>query len=237
VELFRLDKIIADSGSYSRSEASALIKSGRVTVAGKPAASGAEKFDPLSEQVYVDGTLLEYRRFRYLMLNKPKGYVSSTADRREKTVMELLDAKYEKLGLFPAGRLDKDAEGLLLLTNDGALAHDITSPVKKVNKCYFVEIDGSITSEDIAKFSGGIVLGDGTICMSAQLEPAPGGAFVTLKEGKYHQVKRMMSALGKPVISLRRVSIGNLLLDDALLPGEYRELTDEISLIFAQDPA
>ena len=227
----RLDKIIAGSGLYSRNEARALIKSGRVTVGMAVAVSGAEKCDPESDGVAVDGAPLEYRKFRHIMMNKPAGYVSSTADRREKTVIDLLDGQYAKLGLFPAGRLDKDASGLLLLTNDGELAHKITSPSNKIGKRYFVQIDGLVTAEEIKAFSEGLTLGDGTKCLPAILEPAAGGAYVTINEGKYHQVKRMMAALGKPVASLKRVSIGGLELDDALAPGEYREITDEIALL------
>lgn len=229
--MIRLDKIVADSGLYSRSEAAVLIKRGSVSVGGKPAYSRAKKCDPLVESVTVDGETLEYRKYRYIMLNKPRGYISSTEDKREKTVMDLLDKRYSKLGLFPAGRLDKDAEGLLLLTNDGEFAHLITSPVKKVNKRYFVEIDGTITESDMNKFASGITLEDGTVCMPAVLEPASNGAFVTLCEGKFHQAKRMMAALGKPVISLKRVAIGSLSLDERLDPGEYRELFDEINLL------
>jgi 16S rRNA pseudouridine516 synthase len=230
--MLRLDKIVADSGLFSRSEASALIKGGHVAIGSRVAFSGAEKCDPYEEQITVDGKPLEYHEFRYIMLNKPQGYISSTADKRETTVMDLLDKRYSRLGLFPAGRLDKDAEGLLLLTNDGEFAHRITSPSKKVRKKYFVEIEGTITDTDSAKFASGLTLEDGTKCMPAILEPALNGAYVTLYEGKFHQVKRMMAALGKPVVALRRVAIGNLILDEILKPGEYRELNDEIGLIF-----
>ena len=227
----RLDKIIADSSLFSRKEASALIKSGRVAVGGRNALSGTEKYNPYEAQITVDGELLKYCKFRYIMLNKPRGYISSTEDKREITVMDILDKRYSKFGMFPVGRLDKDAEGLLLITNDGEFAHMITSPAKKVKKRYFVEIDGAISAVDIERFAQGITLNDGTKCMPAGLEPAPQGAFVTLYEGKYHQVKRMMAALGKPITSLKRVSIGNLVLDKNLKPGDYRELFDEINSV------
>ena len=229
----RLDKIITTTGLYTRNEATALIMRGSVAVGGKLACSGAEKLDPETEQITIDGEPLQYCKYRYIMLNKPRGYISSTKDSREKTVMELLDAKYSKLGLFPAGRLDKDAEGLLLLTNDGEFAHKITSPANKVHKRYFVQIDGLVTDEDIGIFARGIILGDGTKCRPAILEPAAEGAYVTLFEGKYHQVKRMMAAIGKHVISLKRVSIGGLTLDEMLKTGEFREITDDIDLIFS----
>jgi len=229
----RLDKTIADSGLYSRREAVALIKGGRVAVSGRISNCASLRLDSDVEQVTVDGAPLDFRKYRYIMMNKPGGYVSSTAERGERTVMELLDDKYASLGLFPAGRLDKDAEGLLLLTNDGAFAHDVTSPARKVYKKYYVEVEGLVTDEDVRAFSQGLVLGDGTKCLPATLEPAPGGAYVTLCEGKYHQVKRMMATLGKPVKFIKRLSIGGLELGESLKPGEYREINDEIRLISA----
>ena len=228
----RLDRIIAGSGLYSRNEAAELIKRGSVVVGGEAALSGAQKHDPEAEQITIDGAPLLFEKFRYIMLNKPKGYVSSTGDRRERTVMELLDARYSKLGLFPIGRLDKDAEGLLLLTNDGELAHRITSPGKGVAKRYHVGTEGAVTASDVALFARGVELSDGTICKPALLEPAPGGAAVTISEGKYHQVKRMMAAIGKQVKTLKRVAIGGLWLDESLGLGEYREISDEIHAVF-----
>ena len=230
--MLRLDKLIAESGMYSRSEAAALIRSGRVSVSGIVASQNSEKINPETQEVSIDGRLLEYKRFHYIMLNKPQGYVSSTQDRRERTVMELLDERFIKLGLFPAGRLDKDAEGFLLLTNDGEFAHKVTSPTGKVTKRYFALLDGEVTDDDIGAFSRGITLGDGTICLPAVLERASEGAFITLSEGKYHQVKRMMASIGKPVRYLKRTAIGGLMLDEGLELGEYRELSDEIRLIF-----
>jgi len=230
--LIRLDKIISDTGHYTRSEATALIKSGCVTVGGFRAGSGALKADPENAIIMVNGKRLDYIRYRYLMLNKPAGYVSSTSDRRERTVMELLPQEYAKLGLFPAGRLDKDAEGLLILTNDGETAHRITSPLKNIGKLYFVEIDGSVQKADIDAFAHGVVLGDGTRCLPALLENAAGGALVTVYEGKFHQVKRMMSAIGKPVKRLKRLAIGGLKLDEGLASGQYRELGSEIETVF-----
>jgi len=227
----RLDKIISDTGLYSRSEARTLVNSGRVSAGARVVKSAAEQIDPEIDMVTIDGAPLEYRKFRYIMMNKPEGYVSSTADKRDKTVVSLLEDKYVKLGLFPAGRLDKDATGLLLLTNDGEFAHKVTSPLNRVGKRYFVQIDGVISDDEIASFSGGLTLKDGTKCLPAVLEKATGGVFVTVCEGKYHQVKRMMAALGKPVKSLKRVSLGGLALDENLKPGEYREIDNEINLI------
>jgi len=228
----RLDKILSGSGLFSRSEAGALIRSGCVIVDGLHAKSGAIKADPENAIITVNGVRLEYDRYQYLMLNKPVGYVSSTSDRREKTVMELLPPEYSGRGFFPAGRLDKDAEGLLILTNDGELAHRMTSPAKRIGKLYFVEIDGSVSNADVEMFARGLVLGDGTICLPALLENTTGGVFVTVFEGKYHQVKRMMSAIGKPAKRLKRLAIGGLRLDDDLAPGQCRALGSEIEAVF-----
>jgi len=229
---FRLDRIIAGSGLYSRTEVTGLIRLGHVAVDGGKAMSGSEKYDPENVSITVDGEKLEYKAFRYIMMNKPRGYVTSTGDAREKTVMQLLDERYSKLGLFPAGRLDKDAEGFLLLTNDGDFAHKVITPSKKVAKRYFVKTDGSISDFDIEAFSRGLTLNDGTKCLSASLEPTSSGALITLYEGKYHQVKRMMSAIGKPVTYLKRIAIGGLYLDEDMAPGQHRELGDEINSVF-----
>ena len=240
----RLDKIIADSGLYTRSDAKALIRAGRVIVDGSEARDGGLKLDPDTAAITIDGMPVSYKEYRYIMLNKPADYVSATDDRNEATVMELLDDKYAKLGVFPVGRLDKDCEGLLLLTNDGTFAHKVTSPGSKVYKRYFVKIDGTINAHDVEAFKRGMALGDGTKCRPALLEEcldidaegndicghdvcgrgATGCAYVTICEGKYHQVKRMLAALGKPVVYLKRVAIGGLTLDAGLSPGGYREL-------------
>jgi len=180
----------------------------------------------------IDKEPVIYKKYRYFMMNKPRGYISATTDRNSKTVIDLLDIEHRKLGLFPAGRLDKDAEGLLLLTNDGDIAHRIMSPAGSIDKCYFVEIDGSITSKEIRLFKEGLTLGGGTKCLPAELKAAPGGVYLTLREGKYHQVKLMMAAVGKPVKHLTRVSVGGLKLDENLKPGEYRELEGEVLRIF-----
>jgi len=232
--LLRLDKLMSDSGKYTRSEANVLIKGGRVSVGGRIITLSSEKIDPNIQEVRIDNKPLDYKKFVYIMMNKPQGYVSSTEDRYDKTVMELLDERYQNLGLFPAGRLDKDTEGFLLLTNDGDFAHRITSPNKNVNKRYFAQVDGDITDSDIDLFSKGLELIDGTFCRPAVLERAHGGVCVTLSEGKYHQVKRMLAAIGKPVKHLKRLSIGGLMLDDSLKPGEYREIHEELKYIASE---
>ena len=209
-----------------------LIRSGRVSVDGRVVTTNAEKINPQVMQVQIDSKRLCYKKYRYLMMNKPQGYVSATMDKRERTVIELLEEQYISLGLFPAGRLDKDAEGFLLLTNDGELSHKITSPNGKVEKRYLVEFEGEISDDDILLFASGIKLNDGMVCLPAKLERAENGAHVTLREGKFHQVKKMMAAIGKPVKFLKRVAIGKLELDESLEPGQYRELYDEIELLF-----
>jgi 16S rRNA pseudouridine516 synthase len=227
----RLDRILSDSGIASRKEAARLIHSGFVTVDGRIAASGDDKYDPDISEILVDGKPLRYKKFHYLMMNKPTGYVSATEDRTEKTVLELLDGVYRRLALFPAGRLDKDAEGLLLLTDDGDWAHRVISPNKKVYKTYYVETDGPLGQEDIKAFSDGVVLKDGLVCLPAGLRVLTSGeqstGLVVIREGKYHQVKRMLASRGKPVTYLRRVAIGGLRLEEELKTGAYRELTEQ----------
>lgn len=237
MEWIRLDRIICDAGLASRREAARLIKSGFVAVNGKTASSGAEKFDPASAEIIVGGKMLVYKNMRYLMMNKPAGVVSSTEDPDERTVLDLLDDVTRRCGLFPAGRLDKDAEGLLILTDDGDYAHRILSPSKKVFKTYYAETDGFLNESDAEAFQNGIILKDGLRCLPAFLEIIHSGeksaAYVRIREGKYHQVKRMLASLGKPVTYLRRESIGGLGLDASLQPGEYREMSpDETELVF-----
>ncbi len=236
----RLDKLIADCGLASRREASQLVKNGFVLLNGEPARSGDMKVDPETDSITVCGAQLRYKRARYFMMNKPAGCVSATEDPKEKTVLDLLGGADKNLGLFPAGRLDKDAEGLLLLTNDGDWAHRVISPSKDVYKTYYAETDGRLTSEDISAFAEGLVLKDGLRCLPAVLEIIRSGetsaCYVKVREGKYHQVKRMLASRQNPVTLLRRVAIGSLRLDDRLSPGEYRELeAAEIVAVFQKN--
>lgn len=205
-----------------------MVKSGRVLVAGKRPAGPEEKF---SEEcaITVDGQRVFCKKYVYLMLHKPGGLISSTEDPREPTVLSLLPPALRRAGLFPVGRLDKDTEGLLLMTNDGQTAHRLLSPGRHVDKVYYVETEGALTKEDREAFQGGVTLADGARCLPAQLEvlvPANRG-LVTLREGKYHQVKRMLAARGKPVSYLKRISMGPLRLDPALPAGGWRLLTPE----------
>ena len=227
----RLDKFLADTGRWSRKEAKELLRQGRVRLAGAVEKDAAAKVDPQLDAVTVDGEAVAWAQFRYLMLYKPEGVLTATEDRRQKTVLDLLPPEYS--ALFPVGRLDKDTTGLLLLTDDGELAHHLLSPKHHVDKVYLARIDGTADDADAAAFRQGLTLGDGTVCLPAELEPLePGWCRVTLREGKFHQVKRMLAARGKPVLALKRLSMGALRLDEGLKPGEFRPLTAaEIDLL------
>lgn len=227
----RLDKIIAATGRYSRREVKTLVREGRVLVDGRIAASAEDKCDPLIARISVNGEELGYREHTYVMLHKPAGVLSATEDGRGETVFDLLAPEYRKIGLFPVGRLDKDTEGLLLLTDDGALAHELLAPKKHVDKVYFVRAGGALDDADCAAFEQGITLGDGLACLPAKLEILKSGAqseaLVTIREGKFHQIKRMLASRGKPVLYLKRLRMGTLALDETLQKGEYRLLTAE----------
>ena len=231
MEKQRLDKIIASTGRWSRREVKLLVRQGRVLVDGRPVSSAEEKADPDTTEIRVDGELLNYRQYTWVMLNKPAGYLSATSDGKGATVLDLLPPELQKQGLFPVGRLDKDTEGLLLLTNEGGLAHDLLAPKKHVDKEYYTRVAGRLTQEDCVAFEKGLILDDGLVCQSAGLEILSAGeeseAHVILREGKFHQVKRMLAYLGKPVLYLERIRMGNLPLDSDLKRGSYRFLTDE----------
>ncbi len=226
----RLDKIIASTGRWSRREARDLVRQGRVLVDGVPARLAEEKADPEASEITVNGEVLCYRRYTWVMLNKPAGYLSATEDGRGRTVLDLLPQDLRRQGLFPVGRLDKDTEGLLLLTNEGGLAHDLLSPRRHVDKVYYARVAGRLTEADCAAFEAGLTLPGGLVCLPAGLEVLSAGeeseAHVTLREGKFHQVKRMLAHLGKPVLYLERVRMGPLALDSALSRGSFRFLTE-----------
>jgi len=231
MEKQRLDKIIASTGRWSRKEVKNLIRQGLVLVDGIPVRSAEDKVDAEAVAIAVNGETLTYRRYTWVMLNKPAGYLSATEDGRGETVLDLLTPELRKQGLFPVGRLDKDTEGLLLLTNEGGLAHDLLSPRHHVDKVYYTRVSGRLTEEDCRAFEAGITLDDGLVCQSAGLEIITAGAeseaYVTLREGKFHQVKRMLAHCGKPVLYLERVKMGNLTLDSSLSRGQFRFLTEE----------
>ena len=227
----RLDKIIAASSERSRREVKQLVREGRVFVNGMIARSAEEKVEAETAEIVIDGAPLRFRRFVYLMLNKPAGVQSATEDGHGCTVLDLLPEAYRKRGVFPVGRLDKDTEGLLLLTDDGALAHELLSPKKHVDKVYYARLDGTLTQADCDAFAAGLTLGVGLRCLPAGLTILSAGreseALITLREGKFHQVKRMAAARGKPVLYLKRVRMGPLELDEKLPSGAWRELTEE----------
>lgn len=227
----RLDKILSNMGYGSRKDIKKIIKEGRVQVNDKIVKNNSMKIDPYKDKVTLDGIKVDYRKYIYLMLNKPKDVVSSTDDPINRTVLDLIDEEYLIFNPFPAGRLDKDTEGLLLLTNDGKLAHELLSPKKGVDKTYYVEVDGFVEEDHKYQFKDGILLDDGYKTLPAKLEILESNVFskvkLAIKEGKFHQVKRMFQAIDMEVIYLKRISMGNLKLDENLNPGEYRELTDE----------
>ena len=223
----RLDKRLANTGKWSRKESRELIRAGRVRVDGAVCRAPEQKVDG-DAAVTVDGAAVAASGPVYLMLNKPAGVVSSTDEPGARTVLDLLGEEYRHIGLFPAGRLDKDTEGLLLLTNDGPLAHRLLTPRSHVDKVYYVETDGILDESDVEAVRGGVALADGYVCLPGELELISGSrAALTLREGKYHQVRRMLAALGKPVVYLKRVRFGPLVLDDDLPKGGWRALTEE----------
>ena len=228
--LMRLDKYISDCGVASRREIKQMIKTGRITLNGVVATTAEIKIDPEQAVVTVDGTALKYDKYHYFMLNKPAGVLSATDDGKQKTVLNLFLPEHKKFNLFPVGRLDKDTTGLLLITDDGDFAHKVISPKSEIFKVYHAHTRLPVNAADIAAFKQGVTLSDGTLCLPAGLELCEDGScLVTVMEGKYHQVKRMLASRGKPVTALKRLQIGDLKLDESLKPGEYRPLTaDEL---------
>ncbi len=224
----RLDKLLAGTGKWSRREVKALVRQGLVRVDGRLAASAEDKLDPAAAIITVAGETISLCRFTYVMLHKPAGVLTATEDRKQPTVLDLLPPELRRIGLAPVGRLDKDTEGLLLLTNDGELAHRLLSPKYHVEKRYLARVDGELSAADAEAFARGMTLGDGLECLPAGLEVLPDRVcIVTLREGKFHQVKRMLAARGAPVLYLKRLSMGPLTLDDSLAAGAYRLLRAE----------
>lgn len=224
----RLDKLLAGTGKWSRREVKALVRQGLVRVDGRLAASAEDKLDPAAAIITVAGETISLCRFTYVMLHKPAGVLTATEDRKQPTVLDLLRPELRRIDLAPVGRLDKDTEGLLLLTNNGELAHRLLSPKYHVEKRYFARVDGELSAADAEAFARGMTLGDGLECLPAGLEVLPDRVcIVTLREGKFHQVKRMLAARGAPVLYLKRLSMGPLTLDDSLAAGAYRLLRAE----------
>lgn len=227
----RIDKMLANLGYGSRKEVKQLLKSGAVTVDGDVVKDAKQHIDTNKQTVSLNGEIIEYKEFIYLMMNKPQGVLSATEDSTGETVIDLLALEDQVYEPFPVGRLDKDTEGLLLITNDGQLAHRLLAPKKHVPKTYFAVIDREVTEEDVRAFAAGVTLDDGYETKPGELKILKSGIRsdieLTITEGKFHQVKRMFEAVGKSVVYLQRISMGPLPLDETLELGEYRELTDE----------
>lgn len=231
-KLLRLDKYLSDMNIGTRSEIKSWIRKGRVSVNSVQCLRPEEKVRSDEDEITFDGQIIHYEKYLYFMLNKPAGVVSATEDKRDKTVLDLIETAGRK-NLFPVGRLDKDTEGLLIITNDGDLAHRLLSPKKEVDKVYYAKINGRVTADDADAFLSGISIGEEKPCLPAKLDIIKSDDIseinLTIYEGKYHQVKRMFEAVGKEVIYLKRISMGGLALDPLLKPGDYRRLTiDEL---------
>lgn len=231
--MIRLDKYLADMGCGTRQEVKKLIRSGQVSVDGAVVKKPETKVEQTVQEVCLNGEKVGYESFEYYMLNKPAGVISATEDRSSQTVVDLIKEKKRK-DLFPVGRLDKDTEGLLLITNDGELAHRLLSPKKHVDKCYFARVSGKVTEDDVRSFENGVNIGSleqPETTMPGKLEIITSDEIsqirLTIQEGKFHQVKRMFQAVGKEVIYLKRLRMGTLVLDENLSIGEYRPLTKE----------
>lgn len=227
----RLDKLLAHCGFGTRKEVKDYIKKGYVLVNNKVVKVDKTQVNPQEDVIEVDGEIIHYEEYIYYMLNKPQGYVSATEDNLHPTVVELIDDYYRN-DLFPVGRLDIDTEGLLILTNDGQLAHQLLSPKKHCPKIYYARIDGEVNNVDVERFRDGVVIDDDYLCKSAKLEilnvhQRKSEITVEIYEGKFHQVKKMFEAVGKKVEYLKRIQMKNLKLDENLNLGEYRRLTDE----------
>ena len=230
VVMIRLDKYLADMSIGTRTEVKKFIRQGKVAVDGQIVKNPDIKVDTDTQNVICNGIAVTYETYEYYMLNKPAGVISATFDKTEKTVLDLIDSKKRK-DLFPVGRLDKDTEGLLLITNDGELAHKLLSPKKHVDKLYYARVEGVVGKADIEAFASGLDIGDDEYTKAAKLEILKSDAIseiqLTIQEGKFHQVKRMFEAVGKKVIYLKRLEMGTLKLDEGLGLGEYRPLTQK----------
>ncbi len=231
----RFDKIIANQFNVSRKDARTAIRRGKGLVDGQALKDPSVLVDVTSEIVFC-GEKLQYKRFVYILMNKPKGVLSASNDKNRKTVIDLVPEEWRRSGLFPVGRLDKDTTGLLIITNDGEFGHKVINPNKNIEKIYVATLDGAVTKEMEKTFSDGVVLADGTVCKSAKLEAlSENKARITIREGKYHQIKRMFGTVGLGVNELKRITIGGLQLPEDLREGKCRLLkTEEISLIFSK---
>ena len=231
--MIRLDKFLSEMSGWTRSEVKKIVRTGSVTVDGNEVKKPETKIDEKLSIVRVDGRQIKYDKYEYYMLNKPKGFVSATTDREHKTVVDIISSS-EKKDLFPVGRLDIDTEGLLLITNDGELAHRLLAPKNHVEKTYYVEVSGILDDADVDAVEKGLDIGEEKNTIPAKMEILKtdiqnniSSCYLTIHEGKFHQVKRMMKKLGKTVTYLKRVSMGSLILDSKLKKGNYRKLTEQ----------
>ena len=223
----RLDKLLSELKIGSRSRVKEEIRRGSVTVNGQKETDPGRKVDENNDVICVHGERVSYQKFYYYMLNKPAGVVSATSDQRERTVLDLVSAGDRRDDLFPVGRLDKDTEGLLLLTNDGELAHRLLAPRRHVDKTYYVRIAHELSEEEVSLLEHGVDIGEEKLTLPGKVERiAESEILLTIHEGRFHQVKRMLSAVGNEVLFLRRITFGGLVLDEKLAPGAYRELTE-----------
>lgn len=242
-DVMRLDKLLSMLGEGTRAQAKELVRAGRVTVDGRTARDSGMQVNAQTSAVCIGGRQLSYKRVRHVMLNKPQNTLTAARDKKQKTVMDLLPPMYAAMGCMPAGRLDKDTEGLLIITSDGQLAHRIISPKKDVSKVYFARVSGALDESDIAAFAAGLHIRDADGEFDAKpagLEIVSAGDVqfevrVRVSEGKYHQVKRMLASRGAPVVYLKRERIGALSLDPALAPGQWREMTEEEVQLLEQE--
>ncbi|MCI8710784.1 MAG: rRNA pseudouridine synthase [Ruminococcus sp.] len=226
----RLDKYLADMGVGTRTETRRMVSKGQVRVNGAAVLKAEQKVETGHDEVSVNGVFVPYEEFEYYMLNKPAGIISASGDKREKTVVDLIESRRRK-DLFPVGRLDRDTEGLLLITNDGALSHRLLSPRKHVDKVYYARVRGIVTADDVRRFEEGVDIGDEKHTLPARLviqsndeSNMESEITLTIREGRFHQVKRMFQAVGKEVVYLKRIQMGSLVLDSTLRPGEYKKL-------------
>ena len=226
--MMRLDRFLSEAAGLTRSQAGKAVREGRVTVNGLPADRPERKIAEDSDCVTLDGRELKYQAFHYYLLDKPVGLITAARDPKQPTVLDLFPPEVRRQGILPVGRLDKDTSGLLLLTDDGDFAHRVISPKSGIRKVYEATVDGVFDPADPQRFAEGLVLKDGTQCLPAELSILePNRCLVTVCEGKYHQVRRMLASVGKPVVTLRRLSVGGLRLPEDSQPGAWRELTDE----------
>lgn len=234
----RIDKILSNMGYGSRKDVKGYIKKGLVKINDKIVKDSSEKAEPYEDKIEIEGELVQYREYIYLMMNKPDGVISATHDNIHTTVIDIIDEEFQIFDPFPIGRLDKDTEGLLIISNDGKLSHNLLSPKKHVDKTYYVKVDGKVTENDIKSMREGVIIDDDYKTMPASLDILVSNdiseVYLTIKEGKFHQVKKMFITLGMEVVYLKRISMGPIKLDESLLPGEYRELTEEeIDLLYS----